>query len=92
MNCTVTMRNVLVTIKHVVVSMKNVLVTITNVVVSMKKKNKTIFFQVLQNIDKFFKETGVYIPYIFIGKDYIHQGSIFLIFSWIRITRNRGVY
>ena len=38
MNCTVTMRNVLVTIKHVVVSMKNVLVTITNVVVSMKKK------------------------------------------------------
>ena len=57
-----------------------------------KKKFKTIFFQVLQNIDKFFKETGVYIPYIFIGKDYIHQGSIFLIFSWIRITRNRGVY
>ena len=57
-----------------------------------KKIFKTIFFQVLQNIDKFFKETGVYIPYIFIGKDYIHQGSIFLIFSWIRITRNRGVY
>jgi hypothetical protein len=35
----------------------------------MPTEISTFLFKVLQNIDKFFEETGVFIPYIFIGKN-----------------------